>query len=118
MGITPLTRADTVVVREFSRTVAPSPESAWSPVAPSIFASGPVALVTPNTEFAEYLALDWREVLVLPFEVADALSDTTIVTRSSTRLARVSRARSVRTAPGCQIEPVGLEFAALARAFA
>src|SRR5205823_10012946 len=51
------------------------------------------------------LVEDWRWVLVVPFEAAEACSTTSTVTMSSTSVARRSRPRSVKRDDGVQIEP-------------
>ncbi len=53
------------------------------------------ALLMPGSPVIELLALDFREVCVLPVLIAEADSATRIVTTSSTRLARKSRVRSI-----------------------
>lgn len=95
------------------RLVVPCPASSVSPEVPSKLASAPVALVTPAKALMLLAVLLLRDVAVTPLLTADADSETTIVTTSSTWLARTSRAASASRDPATQIEPgVVAEFPA------
>src|SRR5579871_3041061 len=87
------------------RLVVPCPSSDWEPEAPARFASAPVAFVTPASAVMELLALEVRAVFVAPVTLAVDCSLTTMVTISSTWLARTSRAASDRRDEGDQVEP-------------
>src|SRR6202012_2952222 len=77
------------------------------------FANAPVAALAPASPVIEALALDARSVVLAPVAAALIVSVTTIVTRSSGRLARTSRARSSRRAEADQIEPGELTASSL-----
>ena len=105
LGSTWVTRAVRVVVRVVVRLVVPWPLSCVSPETLARLASGPVALVTPASAVIEFLVLEVRCVLVVPVVTAEACSATTMVSMSSTWLARTSRAASARRDPASQMEP-------------
>jgi len=69
------------------------------------FTSDPPGGLIPARLLTELTALEARDVLVTPVDTADACSATTMVSTSSTWLARTSRAASAKREPACQIEP-------------
>ena len=87
------------------RDVDPSPSRVVEPVTLARLASAPLGLFFPIRLVMELLVLEFREVFVWPVETADAFSATTMVTKSSTLLARTSRPRSARRDDGDQSEP-------------
>src|SRR6476659_1923095 len=89
-----MTRAESVVLSVVCRVVAPWPCRLVVPERLARLASAPLAAVGPNNAAILLFAADWRDVFVSPVLDASARSVTWIVTRSSTRLARKSRARS------------------------
>ena len=97
------------------RLVVPWPSSDDWPEAHARLAQGPVARVTPASAVTELLAFDVRAVLVAPVAVAVDCSLTTMVTMSSTWLARRSRAPSASLEEGDQSEPGDARFASLGR---
>ena len=86
------TRALRTAVRVVVRVVVPVPLSFWSPDWLRRFARAPLAALGPARAVMEALALDARSVVLAPVAAALMVSVTTIVTTSSTRLARRSRA--------------------------
>ena len=59
----------------------------------------------PARALIEFLVLEARDVLVAPVATAEACSATTMVSTSSTWLARTSRAASARREPDTQMAP-------------
>jgi len=98
--MTAMTWAVRVVSSEVEREVVPEPSSFCSPPRSASEASGPLARVGPAREAMEALAEDLRLVEVVPLERAEALSSMTIVTRSWSCAARLSRPRSARRPEG------------------
>src|SRR5690348_12724586 len=94
-----------VVVIWVDREVVPWPFNCDCVFSPARFASAPVALVGPATAEILLFKVDWRCVLVVPCATAEAVSETTTVTRSSTWLARTSLPRSIRCEEGAHNEP-------------
>ncbi len=105
LGSTCTTRAVSVVVRVVVRLVVPWPLSWVLPETLARLATRPAVPVKPASAAIEFCVLLARCVLVAPVATADACSLTTMVSRSSTWLARTSRARSARRELGIQMEP-------------
>src|SRR6476659_3119630 len=100
-----MTRAESVVLSVVCRVVAPWPCRLVVPERLARLASAPLAAVGPNNAAILLFAADWRDVFVSPVLDASARSVTWIVTRSSTRLARKSRARSESNADVLHNDP-------------
>src|SRR2546426_7717059 len=104
-GSTRVTRAESVVERAVGRVVAPWPCRFVAVVRLARLASTPLAALGPKREAMLLFAADWRDVLVSPVLDASAFSVTWMVTKSSTRLARRSRARSESNADVLHSDP-------------
>ena len=104
-GRTLVTRADSVVVSTVWRLVAPCPCRDDAVERLARFASTPAAALGPSSDAILLFRLDCRAAVAAPVLDPSAFSVTEIVTRSSTRLARRSLARSESSADVLHSEP-------------
>src|SRR5579871_95408 len=92
-------------MRVAPRLVEPEPSKALALLEFRRLASAPLGLFLPRADATVAWALEVRADLVAPVATAEAFSLTTIVTRSSTCVARTSLPRSVRWEAGDHREP-------------
>lgn len=83
-GSTCVTRAESVVSRTFSRDVSPCPSRLFEPLISASEGNGPLTFNGPPSALTDAFAAEEREDLVVPLDMAEALSYTTMVTRSLT----------------------------------